>query len=114
MTDRETEQVTQFVGKLAELSARLGEIFQSGDVGIVGKMHPVVKEMYRLQHGSDIQAFEMIDADCEIIYKNFDMMLAVLRTAEDDSDSGALSAAGKFLHNINEAVVNIASTFGLV
>ena len=43
------------------------------------------------------------------------MIVKILRTTEDGViDSGAQKAINKFLHNIDEAVVNIAGAVGLV
>lgn len=56
-----------------------------------------------------------LDPECVVIYENFDMIIKVLRTTEDGViDEGAQKAINKFLHNIDEAVVNIAGAVGLV
>ncbi len=91
------------------------QLFERGDVGLFSEMNTEIKELYRLQHGSDDPIMQMIDVDCGIIYNNFDMIVAVLRTTENgEIDRGAQTAINKFLHNIDEAVVGIVSALGIV
>lgn len=109
------KEVSEFIGRLTELSRQLGEIFRTGDIGTLSAMNKTVKEMYRIQHGCKASALQSVDEECKVIYGNFDMLIAVLRTTENgEIDKGAQTAIGKFLHNINEAVVNIAAMYGLV
>lgn len=115
MENEITKEVQEFIDALTALSAQLGNIFRSGDISILGEMNTTIKRMYRVQHGSTQSALSNIEEECKVIYGNFDMMIAVLRTTEEDEiDRGAQKAIGKFLHNINEATVNIAAMFGLI
>ena len=110
-----SEEVLRFIELLTNLSGQLGEIFRTGNIAAISDMNKTIKEMYRLQHGSGDSALQAVEEDCQVIYGNFDMMIAVLRTTENGViDEGAQKALGKFLHNINEAAVNIAVTYGLV
>lgn len=111
----ENEAIASFIGKLAELNRTLAELFKSGDIRLFTQMNGILKEMYRIQHGSEIAAFVAIDEDCTVIYKNFDMIISVLRTTENgEIDSGAQTALNRLLHNIDKATVNIAEAFGLI
>lgn len=113
--EEQNEQLVKFVDLLAQINVELADIFRRGDVSVFSDMNKTVKEMYRIQHGSEDDAFRTIDPDCEVIYRNFDMIVSVLRTTENgEIDKGAQTALNKFLHNINEAVVNIVTLFGLV
>ncbi len=104
-----------FITQLVRLNGTMAELFKSGNLELFGEMNRAVKEMYREQHGSEDEVFRAIDPDCEVIYENFDMIIAVLRTTEDGViDEGARKAINKFLHNIDEAVVNIASLLGVI
>lgn len=111
-----TENVeTAFCEQLVRLNGTMKELFQSGNVALFTEMNAAVKELYRLQHGSEETAMLAIEPDCGVLYANFDMIVKVLRTTEDGViDAGAQKALNKFLHNIDAAVINIARTFGLV
>lgn len=105
----------EFVTLLYELAGTLKEMFESGNGELIGKLNKTVKQMYHVQRDSNEDVMKLIAPDCEVLYKNVDMTTAVLRTTENGVvDDGARKAIGKFLHNINEAVVNIATVFGLV
>ncbi len=104
-----------FIEQLVRLNGTMAELFKTGNVELFGEMNGAIKAIYREQHGSDDEVFRAIDPDCEIIYENFDMIIAVLRTTEEGViDPGAQKALNKLLHNIDEAVVNIASMLGVV
>lgn len=108
-------ELQKFCEQLVRLNATMKELFASGNVALFTEMNRAVKEIYSVQHGSREPALQAIESDCEVIYGNFDMIVAVLRTTEDGViDRGAQGALNKFLHNIDEAVVAIASAFGLI
>lgn len=112
--NKDNEALIQFIKQLSALNGELVGLFDTGNVELFTDMNKTIKELYRLQHGSEDDAFRTIDPDCEIIYRNFDMIIAVLRTTEDGViDKGAQTSINKFLHNIHEAVFNIVSMFGL-
>ena len=112
--EENNEQLVAFVELLAQLSKQLKALFDTGNAETFTDMNATVKEMYRIQHGSEDDAFKTIDPDCEVIYRNFDMIVAVLRTTENgEVDKGAQTAVNKFLRNINEALGNIVTLFGL-
>ena len=114
--EEQASQVTMdFAGKLIDLSRVIVEIFKTNNLDKLPEMNSIIKEMYRLQHGSEDVAMQTIDVEANVIYTNFDMLVKVLKTAETENDLESLQAAvNKFLHNINEATVNIAAMFGLV
>ena len=108
------QALIEFIKQLSALNGEIVGLLDTGNVELFTDMNQTVKELYRLQHGSEDDAFVTIDPDCEVIYRNFDMIIAVLRSTEDGViDAGAQKAINKFLHNIHEAVVNIVSLFGL-
>ncbi len=115
MEHQATADHLAFLQQLARLNAAMAELFNSGNFALFTEMNGAVKELYAIQHGSDDEVFKAIDPDCEVIYENFDMIIAVLRTTEDGViDSGAGKAIDKFLHNIDESVINIASMLGAI
>ena len=104
-----------FIEQLVRLNGAMAELFKSANLELFSEMNRAIKAMHQEQHGSSDEVFKAIDPDCEVIYENFDMIIAVLRTTEDGViDPGAQKALNKFLHNIDDAVVNIASQLGVV
>ena len=104
-----------FVRALYSLNRTMNQLFDSGNVALFTDMNGEIKTLYSIQHGSGDPVLQAVDAECNIIYHNFDMIVAVLRTTENgDIDAGAQSALNKFLHNIDDAVVDIASALGVV
>lgn len=104
-----------FVRALFSLNQTMKKLFESGNVGLFTEMNAEIKELYTLQHDGADPLLKELDAECGIIYRNFDMIVAVLRTTENgEIDRGAQSALNKLLHNIDDAVVNIASALELV
>ncbi len=100
---------------LYTLNRTMKELFESGSMQLFSEMNAEVKELYRLQHGSEEPILKEFDDECGIIYQNFNMIVAVLRTTEDgEIDSGAQSALNKLLHNIDDAVITIAAALGAV
>ncbi len=115
MEEQASKEVLAFLEQLMKLNRALVEIFKTANVELFTDMNKTIKEMYRIQHGSEDPALKAIDEECKVIYMNFDMIISVLRTTEDgEIDKGAENALNKFLHNINEATVNIAAMFGLI
>ena len=105
----------EFVQYLVALNGTMKELFTSGNTELFTEMNKTIKQMHRIQSVSKTAALMAIEPECKMIYANFDMIIKVLRTTEDGViDAGAQSALNKFLHNIDEAVVNIAKAFGLV
>lgn len=112
--EEENKQLVAFVDLLAQLNRELADLAYTGNVSALTDMNATVREMYRIQHGKEDDAFRTVDPDCEVIYRNFDMIVAVLKTTENgEIDGGARTAVNKLLHNINEAVINIVTLFGL-
>ena len=104
----------QFVQTLYLLNKTMKQLFESGNVSLFTEMNTEIKELYRLQHGSKDIILQSIETECGIIYNNFDMIIAVLRTTENgEIDRGAQAALNKFLHNIDDAVVQIVKALSL-
>ena len=104
-----------FCEQLVRLNATMKELFDKGNLALFTEMNLAIKEMHRIEVSSKDVAFQSLHSDTEIIYKNFDMIIAVLRTTEDgEIDEGAQVALNRLLHNIDTAVVNIATTLNLV
>lgn len=109
------EDLQLFCKQLVRLNATMKELFDKGNLALILEMHAAIKEMHRIERASKDSAFQSLHGDTEIIYKNFDMILAVIRTTENDElDAGAQAALNKLLHNIDTAVINIATALNLI
>ena len=101
--------------QLVRLNGTMKELFSSGNVAIFTEMNDAVKKMHAVQHGSADKVLEALDPECAVIYGNFDMIVKLLRTTEEGViDAATQKGLNKLLHNIDEAVVNIAAAVGLV
>ena len=104
-----------FAQQLVRLNATMKELFDKGNLALFTEMNQAIKEMHRIEVTSKDPVLKTLHADAEIIYKNFDMIIAVLRTTEDgEIDAGAQTALNRLLHNIDTAVVAIATALELV
>lgn len=113
--EEESKEVTEFLTQLVRLNGTMQQLFATGNVALFTEMNAAIKQMHAVQHGSKDKVLEALDPECVVIYENFDMIIKILRTTEDGViDAGAQKAINKFLHNIDEAVVNIAGAVGLV
>lgn len=115
MDNELSKETEEFLVQLVRLNGTMKELFSSGNVELFTEMNDAIKKMYAAQHGSKDKVLEAIDPECAVIYGNFDMIVKLLRTTEDGViDAGAQRGLNKLLHNIDEAVVNIAAAVGLV
>lgn len=110
-----SKETEEFLVQLVRLNGTMKELFSSGNVALFSEMNDAIKKMHAAQHNSKDPVLEALDPECVVIYGNFDMIVKLLRTTEDGViDAGAQKALNKFLHNIDEAVVNIAASVGIV
>ena len=111
MEEQVSPAVTEFLTQLVRLNGTMQQLFATDNVAL----NDAIKKMHAVQHGNEDKVLQALDPECVVIYGNFDMIVKILRTTEDGViDSGAQKAINKFLHNIDEAVVNIAGAVGLV
>ena len=104
-----------FAEQLVRVNAAMKQLFDTGNLALFTEMNQAIKEMHRIETSSKDVAFRTLHRDTEIIYKNFDMIIAVLRTTENgEIDDGAQTALNRLLHNIDTAVVGIATALDLV
>ena len=111
----ENKDLLEFCAQLVRINGAMAELFQSGNVALFGEINAAVKALHAVQHESSDPVLQAVSEECKIIYVNSDMIVEVLRTTEDGViDTGAQKALNKFLHNIDDAVVNIAKALDLV
>lgn len=114
--DHEISEKTQvFLEQLVRLNGTMKALFDTGNTALFTEMNDAVKKMYAAQHGSEEPVLEALEPECAVIYANFDMIVKLLRTTEGGEIDGATQKGlNKLLHNIDEAVVNIAAATGIV
>lgn len=111
----EVNEVELFSEQLVRLNAAMKELFDCGNLALFIEMNKAIKELHRIQTAGTSAVFSAVREECNIIYKNFDMIIAVLRTTENgEIDEGAQGALNRLLHNIDHAVIQIASALKLV
>ena len=77
-------------------------------------MNETIEEMYAIQHEGTEDAYTAIEEDAQIIYKNFNAMVTMIRSNEQENiDTATNEAVKKFLHNIFDANVRIVLAYGL-
>lgn len=110
-----SEPLIDFCTALGKVNHTMAELFSSGNVALFGRLNAEVKELHAVQTAGGEPLLEAVNEECKILYVNWDMIVKLLRTVEDgEIDAGAQRALNKFLHNMDDAVVNIASALGLV
>lgn len=114
MDNELSKDTEEFLVQLVRLNGTMKELFSSGNIEIFPEMNDAIKKMHAVQHGSKDAVLEAVDPECAVIYGNFDMIVKLLRTTDGEIDAATQKGLNKLLHNIDEAVVNIAAAVGLV
>ena len=92
----------------------MAELFESGNIALIGELNAAVKQLHAVQSAGGDPILEAVAEECKIIYVNSDMIVRLLRTTEGGViDEGAQRALNKFLHNIDDAVINIANALDI-
>lgn len=114
MDNELSKDTEEFLVQLVRLNGTMKELFSSGNIELFSEMNDAIKKMHAVQHGSKDAVLEAVDPECAVIYGNFDMIVKLLRTTDGEIDAATQKGLNKLLHNIDEAVVNIAAAVGLV
>lgn len=108
-------EIAAFAEKLATINGTMAEMFRTGNPELFSELNKEIAALYHIQHGSENPVLHALDMECTVIYRNFDMIIAVLRTTENGViDEGAQKSLNRLLHNIDTAVVNVAKALELV
>ena len=108
------EKLQRFIRLLADLNHETVEMIRSGNMELLYAMNDTIEEMYSIQHDGTEDAYTAIDEDAQIIYKNFNAMVTMIRSNEkEEMDAATNEAVKKFLHNIIDANVRIVIAYGL-
>ena len=114
MDNELSKETEEFLVQLVRLNGTMKELFSSGNIELFPEMNDAIKKMHAVQHGSKDAVLEAVDPECAVIYGNFDMIVKLLRTTDGEIDAATQKGLNKLLHNIDEAVANIAAAVGLV
>ena len=104
----------RFIRLLADLNHEVVEMIRTGKMELLYAMNTTVEEMYAIQSVGTEDAYTAIDEDMQIIYKNFNAMVTMIKSNEQETmDTATNEAVKKFLHNIFDANVRIVIAYGL-
>ena len=108
------EKLQRFIQLLADLNHQSVEMIKTGNMELLYSMNDTVEEMYSIQHNGTEDAYTAIEEDAQIIYKNFNAMITMVKSNENEKlDAATVNALKKFLHNIFDANVRIVIAYGL-
>lgn len=109
------DDLEEFSVQLVRLNGAMKELFDKGDIKLFTEMNAAIKELHAIEKRTDSKAVKGCSKNLGIIYENFDMIIKVLRTTEDgEIDPAAQGAINHFLHNIDTAVLGIATFLQLI
>ena len=108
------EKLQRFIALLAALNNQVVTVLKTGNADVLFEMNDTIEEMYSIQHGNEEEAYAAIDEDCQVIYKNFNAVVTMVKSNEKAWDDKTTSQAIKrFLQNIFDANVRIVLAYGL-
>ena len=108
------EKLQRFIQLICDLNQETVEMLKTGKMDLLYAMNETIEEMYSIQNGAKQEEYKLIDEDCQIIYKNFNAIITMINSNEDEKiDAATTEAVKKFLHNIFDANVRIVRTYGL-
>ena len=108
------ENLQRFIRLLADLNHETVEMIKTGNMELLYAMNQTIEEMYSIQHNGTEDAYTAIEEDAQIIYKNFNAMITMIRSNESEAvDDVTIGVVKKFLHNIFDANVRIIIAYGL-
>ena len=77
-------------------------------------MNDTIEEMYAIQHNGAEEAYTAIEEDSQIIYKNFNAAVTMIKSNENATTDKTTGEAVKiFVRNIFDANVRIVLAYGL-
>lgn len=108
------EKLQRFIQLLSDLNHQSAEVLRTGNSEIIYQMNDTVEEMYAIQSVGTEDAYTAIDEDMQIICKNFNAVITMLKSNESIFMDKATSDSVKlFMRNIFQATVSIVYAYGL-
>lgn len=108
------KKLQRFIQLLCDLNHQCADFLKSGNTQILYMMNDTVESMYSIQHNGKEDAYTAIEEDAQCIYKNFNAIIMMLKSNENEQlDEPTSIAVKKFAHNIFDANVRIVLAYGL-
>ena len=109
------EKLQRFIRLLSDLNHEIAEVFSTGRTEVFSRMNETVLEIHSIQQNGTEETYTAIEEDCQIIYRNFDAIVAMLNSNESlFFDNATNTAVKKFLENMFGALLHILQSYGLV
>lgn len=103
-----------FIALLSDLNHQAAELLKTGKTEILFDMNDTVEKMYAIQHNGTEDAYTAIEEDAQIIYKNFNAAVTMIKSFEGKKlDKTTSEAVRIFVRNIFDANVRIVLAYGL-
>ena len=107
-------KLQRFIELLAKLNHQCVDAIKSGNTKVLDEMNAVIEEMHAIQSVGEEDAYTAIDEDMQAIVMNFNAMVVMLKSNEQDTPDVATGVAvKKFVRNIFHATVRIVHAYGL-
>ncbi len=108
------EKLQHFIQLLCDLNHEAAELLKTGNAEILYAMNDTVEEIYAIQHEGTEEAYTAIEEDAQVIYKNFNAAVTMMRSNENATiDKTTSEAIRIFVRNIFDANVRIVLAYGL-
>ena len=107
-------KLQRFIELLAKLNRECVDVLKSGNAKVLFEMNETVEEMHAIQSVGTEDAYTAIEEDMQIIYQNFNAVVAMIKSNEKVfADKATSEAVKKFVKNIFDANVRIVYAYGL-
>ena len=108
------ETLQRFIKLLCDLNHEAADFLKSGNADLLFAMNDTIEEIYTIQHMGTEDAYTAIEEDAQIIYKNFNAAVTMMKSNENAVVDKTTSEAVKiFVRNIFDANVRIVLAYGL-
>lgn len=108
------ETLQGFIKLLSDLNHQAADFLRSGNADLLFAMNDTIEEIYAIQHAGTEEAYTAIEEDAQIIYKNFNAAVTMIKSNENAATDKTTGEAVKiFVRNIFDANVRIVLAYGL-
>ena len=108
------ETLQRFIKLLCDLNHEAADFLKSGNADLLFAMNDTIEQIYEIQHAGTEDAYTAIEEDAQIIYKNFNAAVTMMKSNENAVVDKTTSEAVKiFVRNIFDANVRIVLAYGL-
>ena len=108
------ETLQHFIKLLSDLNHQAADFLKSGQSDLLFAMNDTIEQIYAIQHAGTEEAYTAIEEDAQIIYKNFNAAVTMIKSNENAATDKTTGEAVKiFVRNIFDANVRIVLAYGL-